>query len=120
MPKKILVVDDDLMILNLFKQYFKKEGCSIIITNDPLEVWHMFQEGLDVDIVFTDYEMPKINGVELATKIKKITKAPIVLMSGNMDKAKKEKKFSFDLFAHFLDKPFTTTTLESVLIKIIV
>lgn len=83
---KICLVDDDIMCLNLYKQFLKQLGYSEV---------EMFDTGSDVldsleeiqpDVIFLDYNMEEMNGVDVLKKIKAFNPNIIVLfISGQED-----------------------------------
>jgi len=75
--QKILVVDDDAYFLkevllpsipNILKKYLNSEIESIIFASDGKEGWELYQKE-HPDFVFTDFDMPYLNGKELLAKI---------------------------------------------------
>ncbi|OHE71808.1 MAG: hypothetical protein A2007_04545 [Verrucomicrobia bacterium GWC2_42_7] len=64
---KVLLVDDDLFHLNILKQVLVKSGFSVYEFSDPQSAIHFFddQEDSFFDCVVSDYQMPKLNGLEL-------------------------------------------------------
>jgi len=70
MPKSILVIDDETMILDAIKIIFEDMGYSVETTSDPLA-------GIEAavtrpfDLVLTDVRMPTRNGAEVTESILK-------------------------------------------------
>lgn len=83
LQKSILVVDDELDIIIIFRQALSKQGYSVFGFTDPaLALEHFKLNAKDYHLVITDVRMPHINGFELAASIKAIKPdAKIVLMS---------------------------------------
>ena len=80
---KILVVDDEQIILTAFQIELQDAGHDVKIALSGREALELIsQEGFD--IVYTDLIMPEMNGTELCQKIKKITpQTEVILFSGN-------------------------------------
>ena len=74
--------------------------------------WKDLDNGYRTDVVITDVNMPKMDGLTLLGKIKhKDPGTPCIVISGNPN----YKKAAEDLGAdHFLAKPFSTTELLKV------
>ena len=79
---QILVVEDDRMNQRLITHILKKSGIGVVCASDG-------QEGLDVareqdfDLVFLDYNLPVMNGVEVARKLStEKPSLPIVALTG--------------------------------------
>ena len=66
---RILVVDDDALILQALTRILQAEGYQVICHGDPVRA---LQER-DFTVVITDFMMPQMNGVELLAQIRKHT-----------------------------------------------
>jgi DNA-binding NtrC family response regulator len=79
----ILVVDDELDIVLIFKQALGRRGYTVFGFTDPLLALEHFKvNSADYGLVITDVRMPRMSGFELAANIKAIKPdAKIVLMS---------------------------------------
>jgi response regulator RpfG family c-di-GMP phosphodiesterase len=64
---RILVVDDDALILQALTRILQNEGHQVVGHTDP----HKAAEERDFSIVITDFMMPNMNGIELLGEIKK-------------------------------------------------
>lgn len=71
MPTRVLVVDDDLLGLTLAEQVLALLGAEVVSAKDGGEGIAAFRTQ-SFDIVFMDYLMPSINGLEATTAIRKI------------------------------------------------
>lgn len=67
---KVLLLDDDKFLLNMYVMKFAKEGMDAVAVNDPLEALEKIRGGYSPDIILTDMVMPGLDGVEFLTKIK--------------------------------------------------
>lgn len=70
MVKKILVVDDEEMIRRSTTRYLKMKGYDVIQAESAERALEILRAEA-VDLVVTDYRLPGMNGLELATAIKK-------------------------------------------------
>ncbi len=100
--KKILVVEDDQelrLIIELFLSYAHFE---VLMACDGLEGLEVLSNG-HVDLVITDFRMPRMNGVDFSKIAKELyPDLPIIMSSAflpTFDKGLKEK-------LHFLSKPY--------------
>ena len=66
---KILVVDDDQIIVELLSVIFKKYGFIVFNAEDGLEAWNIFNNE-NIDVVLTDIRMPGLDGRELSYRIR--------------------------------------------------
>ncbi|HEX2614694.1 MAG TPA: response regulator [Nitrososphaera sp.] len=111
-PQSILVVDDELDIVIVFRQALSKQGYSVFGFTDPaLALEHFKLNAKDYRLVITDVRMPHMSGFELAANIKAIKPdAKIVLMSafeiGDLEFSVSRAKIS-----DFIRKPIDIGTL---------
>ena len=82
---RILLVEDEKDILNLFQKFFEKSGFYVSAFSEPLLAVQEFiknNDDNDYDLVISDIRMPEMNGIELASIIRKKNKdIPIILMT---------------------------------------
>ncbi|MDQ3835511.1 MAG: response regulator [Thermoproteota archaeon] len=81
--RSILVVDDELDIVLIFKQALSRQGYTVFGFTDPLLALEHFKvNSADYGLVITDVRMPRMSGFELAANIKVIKPdAKVVFMS---------------------------------------
>jgi len=80
--KKILVIDDEKPLRDLLKIALTEEGYEVIEAKNGIEGVEKFKE-LNPDIVITDVNMPEVSGIEVARKIKEISKdTDVIIMTG--------------------------------------
>jgi CheY-like chemotaxis protein len=81
--RTILVIDDDPVIQKLLSVNFEMEGYRVVTASDGLE--GLAQVGIaNPDIILLDVMMPRMDGLEVARKLKSdplTTAIPIVLLS---------------------------------------
>ena len=80
---KILVAEDDLLMLKMLEFRLKKDGHEIIVTNDGREAVGKLAE-FQPDLVITDIMMPYLSGLEVISAVKKKypTGTPVIILSG--------------------------------------
>jgi len=69
-PTKILVVDDNLVVLKLLRHLLESEDYLVITAENGVEALKLASTE-SPDIIVTDYEMPEMDGVMLIKKLKK-------------------------------------------------
>jgi PAS domain S-box-containing protein len=80
---RILLVDDDPLVSMNTSNMLVDLGHSVSEAPSGAEALQLLETNLQFDVVVTDYAMPGMNGLDLATKIKQIKpKLPIILASG--------------------------------------
>ncbi len=73
---RVLVVDDDELILQALSRILKAEGYEVIAHTDPVRA----SEERNFAVVLTDFMMPSLNGIELLTRLKATNPAAMRLM----------------------------------------
>ncbi len=79
MEKKILIVDDDEKIRKLCANALKRQGYKISVAENAQEALKIFNEK-QFDLALLDIVMPKVNGLELLKKLKKIDNNLMTIM----------------------------------------
>ena len=108
---KTFVVDDDSLILELYKKVFEIFGFTVVDTaKNGKEAVIKFQKFIiKPDLIIMDYHMPCKNGLEATQEILEIDKtAKIVIVSG--DPTIKQKALDSGAIC-FMEKPFNLTQL---------
>ena len=84
----ILLVDDEKMLADVTGMSIKRMGYETVIKTDPEDALKTFEAEPDkFDLVITDKNMPKMNGLELINEIQKIRpEIPILLCTGLSEK----------------------------------
>jgi CheY-like chemotaxis protein len=80
----VLVVDDDEMIRNLVVMLLKRNGHEVLWAANGLEALMVYSSyRARLDLVLTDIDMPQMNGIELAARIRaRDPSGKILLMTG--------------------------------------
>lgn len=105
---KILLVDDEPDVLDLLQLLISLEfpDIQIFTALDGLGGLNIFNKNLDLDMIFCDYNMPKMNGGSFFSEVRKTHKdLDFVLVSS--EDPKKHKQFENDSCFHHIDKPFS-------------
>ena len=80
--KDILLVDDDIVYLHLLSMLLKSEGFNVSTASCGINALETLKHS-KFKMMITDFNMPEINGVELATKVnEQRTDMRIVLATG--------------------------------------
>ena len=77
--KKILVVDDDELLLDAMSQMLFRLGYSVTVANDGEKGLSLFLRR-QCDIVLTDFDMPGLDGISLAFRIKEMAPDTLVIL----------------------------------------
>lgn len=81
-PHTLLCIDDEENGLKMRKWLFESEGFQVLTALDGLTGIDLFKARA-VDLVVLDYNMPKMDGIAVASTLKKLNSAvPIIMLSG--------------------------------------
>lgn len=116
----ILVVDDNFTNLSVASALLKCYEANIYTASGGREAIRILEE-TDMDLVFLDYMMPELNGVDTLRIIRTINDSkfenmPVIALSANVITGAKEY-FTDAGFDDFLPKPINIGRLENILIK---
>ncbi|RLG27429.1 hybrid sensor histidine kinase/response regulator, partial [Methanosarcinales archaeon] len=115
-PKKfesanLLLVEDDLTLNKLFKNYLTKEGYKVHSFRSAREALKFFEKN-QPDLAIVDTMLPDVSGDDLVWTIaKKFPRTPIIVISGKKPEAEIEKLLQSGRGC-FLMKPFKLPTLS--------
>lgn len=112
-PKKILVADDEPVVLNLTGAILRRSGYHVIAASDGDKALELFREDPEVDLVLTDVVMPAMSGPQLVHKIRAVNaEVRCIFMSGYSPDQIREKGAE-DPGCDYLRKPFTPDILRA-------
>jgi chemotaxis protein histidine kinase CheA/CheY-like chemotaxis protein len=80
----VLIVDDSITVRELLSMTFNKVGYRVEQARDGQEAWEKLRAGLPCDIVFCDIEMPRMDGLELLSRIQKdpqLKRLPVAMLT---------------------------------------
>ncbi|BAO88170.1 hybrid sensor histidine kinase/response regulator [Caballeronia cordobensis] len=81
--KRVLVVDDSLTVRELERKLLASRGYDVSVAVDGMDGWNAVR-GADFDLVITDIDMPRLDGIELVTLIKRdahLSAMPVMIVS---------------------------------------
>ena len=85
--KKIYVIDDDPLALQIIAEVLKAEGHQVGAFSEFEELIEALRQARP-DLVMTDVVMPKVSGFEVCSKVKELTQPdppPVIVMTGKLD-----------------------------------
>lgn len=69
---KILIVDDDPVVLSQLKMLFEKLTAIVLTAKDGIEALEVLNNNKTIDLIVTDIHMPNLDGISFLTKTKDI------------------------------------------------
>jgi CheY-like chemotaxis protein len=89
--KRILVIDDEEDILNLFSKVLSFLGYEVVVASSGTEGLNLFLTN-PFDLVITEFQMPGMDGWTLASHIKnRFPNTPVVMITGQVNDGVMEK-----------------------------
>ena len=108
---KILVVDDEALLVKGIRFNLQNEGYDVITGSDGLEAVRAVQEQ-SPDLVVLDVMMPNMVGLTACAKIREFSDIPIIMLTAKTDDM--DKLMGFDHGADdYLTKPFNILELKA-------
>ena len=111
--KRILIVDDSITVRELLSMSFNKVGYRVEQARDGQEAWEKLRSGLPCDLVFCDIEMPRMDGLELLSRLQKddgLQQIPIAMLTSRG--ADRHRQMAVDLGASgYFTKPYLEEAL---------
>lgn len=106
---KILVVDDEKLIREVIIEYLKLENYDYLEASNGMDAINLVKHN-DIDIIIMDIMMPKMDGFLASSEIRKISDAPIIMLSARDTEL--DKLNGFDLgIDDYITKPFSPKEL---------
>ncbi|MBD2105262.1 response regulator [Leptolyngbya sp. FACHB-261] len=80
----VLIVDDSITVRELLSMTFNKVGYRVEQARDGQEAWEKLRGGMPCNLVFCDIEMPRMDGLELLSRLQKdetLSQLPIAMLT---------------------------------------
>ena len=105
----ILIADDDRDILSIIETILQEDGYQTLTASDGEQAVMLVQKHA-VQLLILDIMMPKMNGLQAATQIRRLTNAPILMLSAKGEQS--DRVIGLNMGADdYVTKPFTPMEL---------
>lgn len=109
MNEKILVIDDEINLINVMKDYLRADGYEVFTAQRGYEAIDLFHE-INPDFLVLDLMLPDISGEEICRIIRKESNVPILMLTAKS--SEEDKVTGLYLGADdYLTKPFSPREL---------
>ena len=107
----ILVVDDEIRMRKLIKDFLVAKGYSILEAEDGEKALEVFEENKNkINLVLLDVMMPKLDGWSVLRQIRQESKIPIIMLTARVEE--QDELFGFELGVdEYISKPFSPKIL---------
>jgi two-component system, cell cycle response regulator CpdR len=83
LARKILVVDDDPLVLSVLSNMLEEMGCTVVTAGSAPDALMVLSADSSIEILMTDVNMPGMSGIELAQNVRRTRKeVKTLLISG--------------------------------------
>lgn len=114
MPTRILLIDDEEALCEVFKRGLERTGnYEVGFATDGKTGLLMARKG-DPDLILLDVRMPRMSGIEVLRELKSsypLSEIPVIMLSGLLDESTK-KECNYQYSEEFVEKPVTIATLR--------
>jgi DNA-binding response OmpR family regulator len=110
-----MVVDDELELATLFKEFLRKEGYDVVSFTDSVLALEYFKETAEKhSLIITDLRMPSLCGIDLAKSIREINNKIIIFLMTAFDAKDLEDREDFKIarIDRLLQKPIRFSDLK--------
>lgn len=110
--KRFIVVEDDSSMRENITYFLHNMGHTVLKSFEKADPEEMKKVINDADIILMDINLPgKINGVQLAHKVREFSDKPIIYVTGNVDNSIFEQASKTNIYG-YLPKPFSKSQFE--------
>ncbi|MGL4571440.1 MAG: response regulator [Clostridium sp.] len=109
MNKTILIVEDEIKIRFLVRDYFLKENFNILEAADGEIALDIFSRE-KIDLIILDIMIPKIDGLTFLEKIRHVSSIPVILLTAKAEEEDKLQGYEFGA-DDYMTKPFSPKVL---------
>ena len=110
MKNKILVVDDEMRMRKIVKDFLQREKYIVIEAENGEQAVDIFCAEKDIALVILDVMMPIMDGWEVCKEIRKLSNVPIVMLTAKSEES--DELLGFDLGVdEYITKPFSPKVL---------
>lgn len=107
--RNILIIEDEIRIRILLRDYLKRDGFNVIEAADGDEGITAFKNN-SIDLILLDIMMPKVDGITVLETIRTVSNVPIILLTAKSQE--EDKLFGYELGADdYITKPFSPKVL---------
>ena len=84
---KILIIDDDVLVLDLLEEFLSKNGFDIVRAFNGSEAMDILRYDKSIDLLILDRKMPIIDGLMFINRFQEENKSlPMIFMTGSITK----------------------------------
>lgn len=108
--QKIMVVDDEMRIRKIVRDFLVRDGYDVVEAQDGEEALDLFYQDHEIELIILDVMLPKLSGFDVAREIRETSKVPIVILTAKSDEQDELQGFDIGV-DEYISKPFSPKTL---------
>jgi chemosensory pili system protein ChpA (sensor histidine kinase/response regulator) len=109
----VLIIDDSITVRELLSMTFTNAGYRVEQARDGQEAWDKIRDGLPCDLIFCDIEMPRMDGLELLSRMQqdaKLHQVPIAMLTSRGSERHRQMALQLGASGYFT-KPYLEEAL---------
>ena len=116
--KPVILIVDDSKVIRIAARKMLGSDYETIEASNGAEGWEHIQNNSSISVVFTDMQMPEMDGMQLLAKVRasddeRIAALPVIIITGHEDNEEAKKKVFDNGATDFVTKPFESIDLIS-------
>ena len=119
MPKKVLIVEDSQLQAKMYKMVFNSyKGCELVFAQDGLEALNQLAMEKDIDLIISDINMPKMDGLSFLQSMQMEGYSTPVIVISTEDKDDDIRK-AIELGAKaYIKKPWKQDDIREIISRL--
>lgn len=120
--QKVLIIDDDMFLLNMYSIKFIKSGFEVDTAKSGRDALSKIKEGAKPDVVLLDLVMPDMDGLELLENIRKenlLSEATIIILSNQSQPADFDRAKSLGVSGYIVKASTIPSEVVTEVVKIV-
>ncbi|MEF1171822.1 EAL domain-containing protein [Vibrio sinaloensis] len=112
---EILIVDDEMNIRNALRRELRFKVATVHTAENAAQALEVL-DAHHIDLIITDYRMPRMTGTELLLEVKqRYPEVPAIMLSGQADLSSVTAAINAGVLNQYVDKPWDANKLASVI-----
>ena len=107
---KILVVDDESRMRKLVRDFLVKKDYLVVEAEDGEQALEIFYRDNSISLIILDVMMPKMDGWQVCSEIRKTSKVPIIMLTAKSEEQDELQGFALGV-DEYISKPFSPKIL---------
>lgn len=115
---RIAIVEDDAQLRTVLAVFLRGMGAEVVAQScDGQEALETFEAGIQPDLILTDCQMPRLDGISLVRRLRaRGDQTPIIMISGQGDPTVRQLALAAGV-NRYLDKPLSPCNLNLAIIQ---